>query len=383
MTATAILFWAAIAGLAYIFAGYPLLVYAASKLRPRREAGHVDVSDLRAAVLIAAHNETDVLTAKLRQLDAEPRVAAVHVGIDGRSPEVARAAEAAGSGKVQVHRFEQRRGKPAVLSDLMTHVTQPVTIMADARQVLADGALEALVQRLADPAVGVVSGELVFRSDDATSASEGVGAYWTYEKFIRKAEANFRGVPGATGALYAIRTELLRPIAASTLLDDVVIPMQAVEQGSRCVVESAAIIYDRPSTDPGREAIRKRRTIAGAAQLVLAQPRWLLPWHNPIWWEFVSHKLARLLAPLLLLIAAVTNVVLATGSRFYLVLLVLHVGFYLAAATGYAAQKLGRRLPGLSIPLMFVTLNGTTLLALADAARGRFKATWTRSEPAA
>ena len=285
----------------------------------------------------------------------------------------------AAAGRVAIHPFAERRGKPAILSELIPQVTEPVIVMADARQTIEPGAIERLLDRLADPGVGVVSGELVFRSDDAaTSTSEGVGAYWKYEKFIRKSEARFRGVPGATGALYAIRTDLARPITPTTLLDDVVIPMQAVEQGYRCVFEPAAIVYDSPVTEPGRESIRKRRTIAGAAQLAIDQPRWLLPWRNPIWWEFVSHKLGRLAAPLLLVIALLTNTALAIDSVFYRVLLALHLLFYVAAAAGYLAQRLQWRLPGLSIPLMFVTLNGTTALALTDAARGRFTATWKR-----
>ena len=381
MTAAAVCFWVAIAGLAYVFVGYPATVWLASRLRPMRPGQTLDVSDTQVAVLIAAHNETDTLAAKLRQLMAEPRVAAVHVGIDGGSPEVVAAIEPLRSDhpdRIAVHAFAARRGKPAVLSDMMPQVAQPITVMADARQRLGEGAIEALVRRLADASVGVVSGELVFEAEDATSSAAGVGAYWRYEKLIRRSEANFRGVPGATGALYAIRTELMRPIAENTLLDDVVIPMQAVETGAKCVFEPAALVYDRPTTEPGREAVRKRRTIAGAAQLAIAQPRWLLPWRNPIWWEFGSHKLARLLAPLLLVAALAANVALATGSQFYLLLLGLHLAFYAVAGLGYLAQRLGAKLPGASVPLMFVTLNGTTALALVDAARGRFTAAWRR-----
>ena len=47
-----------------------------------------------------------------------------------------------------------------------------------------------------------------------------------------------------------------------------------------------------------QEAIRKRRTIAGAAQLIRLFPEWLSPTRNPLWFEYVSHKLLRLLAPL-------------------------------------------------------------------------------------
>ena len=386
----AALFWLSIAGLGYIFVGYPLLVWVASRLTGSTEtelkrSGGAATEPLTATVLIAAHNETDTLVRKLHQLIACDAVAAVRVGIDGASDDVVAAVESVADARVRAVPFPERQGKPAILSKLIPTVTTPVIVMADARQPLAPEAIEALLDRLQDPDIGVVSGELVFRPADeavdgaaANSTSEGVGAYWRYEKFIRKCESNFRGVPGATGALYAIRTSLARPIADNTLLDDVVIPMQAVETGAKCVFEPRAVVYDQPSTQPGKEAIRKRRTIAGAAQLAIAQPRWLLPWRNPIWWEFVSHKLARLAAPLLLVVALAANAWLARESRLYAVLLGLHLAFYAAAALGYAAQRAGRRLPGLSLPLMFVTLNATTALALLDASRGRFQAAWKR-----
>ena len=379
--------WISVLGLGYIFVGYPLLVWIAARLRPRRPGPAVDVSNLTATVLIAAHNETDTLARKLRQLLDQPRVTAIRVGVDGAAPEVIAACESVGDDRVGVIPFPDRCGKPAILSQLIPDVATPVTVMADARQQIAADAIDALIERLADPEVGVVSGELVFHSSDAaTAASEGVGAYWTYEKLIRKSEAAFRGVPGATGALYAIRTDLAHPIPGNTLLDDVVIPMQAVESGARCVFEPRAIVYDAPTTEPRKEAIRKRRTIAGAAQLAVAQPRWLLPWRNPIWWEFVSHKLARLLAPLLMVVALAANIAIVcldnpTGNVFtvYDVLFVGQLLFYAAAFFGAVAQRAGLRLPLVSVPLMFVTLNGTTALALWDALRGRFTATWKRS----
>ena len=100
---------------------------------------------------------------------------------------------------------------------------------------------------------------------------------------IRKAESRFRSVPGATGAFYAIRRTLYKPVPANTILDDVMIPMQIIEQGYRCLLASRAYAYDMPSQSTSQEAIRKRRTIAGNYQLMLLRPAWLLPWNNPVW----------------------------------------------------------------------------------------------------
>ena len=124
--------------------------------------------------------------------------------------------------------------------------------------------------------------------------------------------------------------------------------------------------------------MRKRRTIAGCAQLVSSQPRWLLPWKNPIWWEFVSHKLLRLVSPLLLVAAFLSNWALASVPH-YGWLLSGQLAFYGLACLGWGVARTGRKLPLVGTVLMFVSLNTTTVLALWDACRGRFRATWQRS----
>ena len=380
MSAVAVIFWVSVFLLAYIYAGYPLLVWALGRVRPfvpRRE-----VFTGRMSVVIVGYNEASRLSQKLQSLmasDCASLIEDVLIGSDGSDDNTAEVIANFGDPRVRLVSFEERRGKPAVLNDLVPQCRTELVILMDARQALDPSALSRLAACFADERVGVVSGELVFRSEHADStAAEGIGAYWKYEKFIRKSESRFRSVPGATGALYAIRKSLFRPIPPQTLLDDVVIPMQAIEQGYRCLIEPGAIAYDTPSQSSQQESVRKRRTIAGAAQLVINQPRWLLPWKNPIWIEFVSHKIARLCSPALLVTAAVANIALAS-QLLYGVLVGLQFAFYAAAGVGFIFQRQGKKSSLFGLPLMFVSLNTTTTAALWDALRGRFHATWQRA----
>lgn len=380
MSPVALIFWLSLVLLAYIYAGYPLLVWLLGRVRPltpRRE-----IFTGRMSVVIAGYNEGGRLAQKLESLfasDCASQIEDVLIGSDGSDDSTAEVIAAYGDPRVRLVTFTERRGKPAVLNDLVPQCRTELVILMDARQALEPSALSRLAACFADKRVGVVSGELVFRSEHADStAAEGIGAYWKYEKFIRKSESRFRSVPGATGALYALRRSLFRPIPEQTLLDDVVIPMQAIEQGYRCLIEPGAIAYDTPSQSTQQESIRKRRTIAGAAQLIINQPRWLLPWKNPIWLEFLSHKIARLCSPALLLVAAGTNIALA-GQPLYCFMLTLQFCFYTAAGVGYLFQRQGKKSSLFGLPLMFVSLNTTTTGALWDAVRGRFRATWQRS----
>lgn len=386
---TELAFWISLLALFYIYAGYPLLVRGLAKVFPmRRQMADLIALDSndesqRVSVVIASSNDGEVLRTKLVQLlhsDQSRFIREILVGSDGSIDETTKLVSEIEDDRIRLFEFELQRGKPAVLNDLVPQCQSDIIVLCDARQLLSVDAIPAMLANFADPQVGVVSGELVFRADsEESTAARGIGAYWRYEKSIRKAEARFRSVPGATGALYAIRKELFQPIPESTLLDDVVIPMQAVAEGYRCVFEQRAIAWDSPSQSLGRESIRKRRTIAGAAQLIVNHPSWLLPWKNPIWLEFVSHKLLRLASPFLLVIVLATNYQLASTGLFYSALQILHVCFYYCALAGWMCQRFGQPSVLFGLQLTFMTLNVTTLAALWDAARGRFRVTWQRS----
>lgn len=383
MTVPLIIFWLSLCGLTYIYLGYPALIGLLARCRrrpPRRGEWTEPVS-----IVMVVHNEAGTLPQKLASLrqpgcdELVGEILIVSDGSDDGTDELINA-EAATDARIRLIAHTERRGKPANLNDAIPQCRHAVVVLTDARQELAPQALRELCANFADPQVGVVSGELVFRErEGATTASAGIGFYWRYEKWIRRQESEYFAVPGATGAFYAIRRELFAPIPDSALLDDVQIPMQAVTQGARCVFEPAAVIFDRPSTSPKQESIRKRRTIAGTAQLMLHHPGWVLPWKNRIWCQYVSHKLFRLMSPLLLVAVMASNVALAMESRTYTVLLVLHCGMYAAAGLGWGLQRAGVRSAVFGPPLMFLSLNLTTAFALCDAARGRFRVTWQKS----
>lgn len=375
-----ILFWISIIMLGYVYAGYPILILGLSKLFPKKI--NQSTFDGKISVVIVVYNEAARLKAKLDSIfacDRSDQIIEVLIGSDGSDDDTSKVLEEYSDKRVRLIHFSDRRGKPSVLNDVVTQTTGDVVLLTDARQAIDKPAIGMLVDNFSDENIGVVSGELVLRAAGSEStAAAGIGAYWKYEKMIRNAEGRFQSVPGATGAFYAIRRELFKAIPSETLLDDVVIPMQAVTQGKRCIFESGAFAFDEPSQSTKQESIRKRRTIAGNAQLVLLNPQWLLPWKNPIWIQFLSHKLGRLICPLFLILAFITNVLLLQNP-IYQIMFGLQILFYSAAVLGWLLQKFGKKSKVLGLFLMFVSLNTTTVFALWDAARGRFRATWKRA----
>jgi cellulose synthase/poly-beta-1,6-N-acetylglucosamine synthase-like glycosyltransferase len=232
-------------------------------------------------------------------------------------------------------------GKAAALNAAVAAARHEVLVFADARQHFATDALRYLVRPFDDPRVGGVSGELMIDADAAPAAgagqspvAEGVGLYWRYEKWLRQHESDIGSTLGATGAIWALRRAAWRPLPPRTLLDDVLAPMRAVLDGHRVVFAPEARAYDRSSPDADTERRRKVRTLAGNYQLLRLEPRLLSPFANPVWLQFVSHKLGRLVVPYALVALLASSAVLAHAGVIYAAALTLQVAFYVLAAHG-------------------------------------------------
>ena len=123
--------------------------------------------------------------------------------------------------------------------------------------------------------------------------------------------------------------------------------MRVVLAGYRVVFNERARAFDRAAADADAEARRKVRTLAGNYQILALEPRLLLPWHNPVWLQYLSHKLGRLLVPYALLAIFFASIVLTGGSgqifSVYGAALTGQVLFYLLAGRWRAARA--RRAP--------------------------------------
>lgn len=360
-----LLFWLSVFFIFYTYAGYPLLLWLKGKTMPKPiQKGSVQPS---VVIVIVAHNESSRIEAKiescLKQNYPQDKLSILVVS-DGSTDQTNELVSRFAIPQVRLLAHESRRGKASCLNDGVAHSTQPVIVFTDARQRLHPDAVKRLVSHLTDANVGAVSGELVFEDENGTPFSEGLGAYWAYEKFIRNQEALSGSVIGVTGALYAMRRSCFKPIPPETILDDVAIPMLAAMDGWRITFEKGAIAYDAPSTDAAREKIRKVRTIAGNFQLTKLFRQTLSPIHNPLWLRFVSHKIMRLLGPFALASALLANTQLAReNSGFYFWLWTAHMGTYVLLFLAIRFPHL-QKLRTIRLGVTFLYLNFFALLGL-------------------
>jgi cellulose synthase/poly-beta-1,6-N-acetylglucosamine synthase-like glycosyltransferase len=225
----------------------------------------------------------------------------------------------------------------------MQRATGEILLFLDIRPWIERDALQLLISNFADPHVGCVAGELVLREDGHDAGAKAIGGlYWRYEQWIRNCEAKVDSPLGVYGGFYAIRRKLASALPEGTILDDMLQPLSVIRQGYRSVVDVRARVYDIWPKSLRGEFHRKVRTLAGNFQLLQLAP-WLLSGHNRLRFELISHKLMRLLVPILLVVLLASSTLLASHSVLYMGALASQIVFYLLAVLGSA-----RNIPGLT-----------------------------------
>ncbi len=377
MQSAGVVFWLAFAFIAYTYALYPLGIWLLSRLRAEEAA---DPQRVRVwpsvTVVVAVYNEQERVRAKienLRALDYPSEQLRILFVSDGSTD--ATNARIATQPGVELLAYLERRGKPHALNRALGQVSSEIVVFTDVRQMLDPQAVRFLVARLQAPQIGAVSGELVHR-DPVTHAAAHIGLYWRYEKWIRKAESRFASTVGVTGALYAIRRADYVPLSEDALLDDFEIPMQIVRRGHRVVFENGALIYDELQPDTVGERKRKIRTLTGNFQAFARHPWLFSPWHNPVWVQFLSHKVFRLFVPYALVILLGASL-LATGTG-YALAAAAQLLFYAASLAGLAFAR-WRRNRLISFAVVFFELNWAAVLAMRNVLAGRIDARWEKT----
>jgi cellulose synthase/poly-beta-1,6-N-acetylglucosamine synthase-like glycosyltransferase len=364
----------ALAALAYTYAGYPLVALVWARVAPRtfaRDDGFVPT----VSVCLAVHDGESYVARKLgslQSLDYPPNQLEILVYSDGSSDRTNAIVRelALRDPRIRLLSNDRRLGKPAALNRLRRAARGEVLMMTDVRQTVHPSALRAMVGRLADPAVGCVSGCLVLEGDT------GAGAYWRYERFIRSAEARIGAMVGVSGSLYVVRRTDLGELPEDVLLDDMFVPLRLALEKKRIVLCDEAEAYD-DACDDDREFSRKVRTLAGNYQLVALMPALLVPGKCPVWFQLVSHKLLRLVCPWALALAFVASFFLAFDTTLgpvelvvYRTLALAQLGFYALAALGPRAGRVA------ALARTFVVLNAAALVGLWRYARGTQAVTW-------
>lgn len=293
-------FWGSLIGLAYLFAGYPLILAVLRLFRHRRVPLTIDDWP-SVCLLVAAHDEDAVIEKKVQnslELDYPAGRLTIVVASDGSTDRTNQIVRRYADRGVVLHAFPRRRGKIATITDAVRQVTEDVIVFTDANAFLRPDAVRALVRNFAHPGVGAVSGDVVLTGERAALATS-EDLYYRYERWLQRVESEVGSMVGVDGALYAVRRELFVPPPADTVLDDMAVPMAVIRQGYRVVFDTDSMAFEHGARSAWEEFSRKTRIVAGAVQL-LKRGRHQIPWRAPqAVFSLLSHKVLRWLSPLI------------------------------------------------------------------------------------
>jgi len=368
-------FWGAVGFVCYTYIGYLAWLCVRRWARPQPVQAAAYFPSI--SINLIVHNEAKSLSRKLgRLLEIEypDRKKEMIVVSDGSTDDTNRIlSEFASTSPVRVILKQENQGKAAGLNDAINASNGEIVVFTDARQQVEANAVARLVENFVDPSIGCVSGELHLGDPRVGENTRRMGTYWRLEKLVRKMEGASGSVIGASGALYAVRRNLLVPVPQETILDDVFIPMEVVRQGARVTIDSRARVWDVPDLGTRREFARKVRTLSGLYQLLQLQP-WLLSSRNPVRFEFISHKLLRLAIPFALCAALISSFFLP--EFIYRAALILQLSFYsLSLCRKFSRHNPVSRMA--DVAFTFILLNAAALVAFANFVAGR-KPAWGR-----
>jgi hypothetical protein len=116
------------------------------------------------------------------------------------------------------------------------------------------------------------------------------------------------------------------------------------------------------------------RTLAGNFQALELERRLLNPFKNRVFFQMVSHKLTRLMAPYFLVTALATNLFLE--GPFFKLTLVLQVAFYLALFLRFTPLVATRLGGPIRVAWTFVVLNAAAVGGLCVFLSRKEKGVW-------
>ena len=374
-----IIFWICIVMLAYIYVGYPILVYIVGHLFPKEIVR--GVVGPKVTVLITAFNEQASIAKKLEntlKIEYPREKFEIVVASDGSTDRTDEIVESFRDRGVKLFRQEGRVGKTETQNNAVKITTGDIILFSDATTRYQEDVFETLLPSFADPKVGCVAGRLVYVDDDRTSVGKGLMSYWGYETFLKMAESRATSLIGASGCLYAVRKSAYEPMYPEAC-SDFLICTNIYRKGLRTVFAPEAVCYETTNQRARHELSMRIRVIAQTFTDLWRNRDMLNPFKSGFFGiQLISHKLLRYSVPFFLVAVFVTSTLLAVDSPFFKGVLLMQLAFYFLALGGWFVESTGRHLGPVAIPFYFVLANLASVVAFYKFVRGE---TYTRWEP--
>lgn len=334
----------------YAFMGYPLVLL----LRRRKEWGRDPLYEPTVSLVIAAHNEEDVIEMKLKnsgELDYPKDKLEVILADDGSTDKTGFLASS--SGRARVLSLDWN-GKTAAQNKAVENASGEIIVFSDANAIYHREAIRKLVRNFVDRSVGCVCGELQYKGEKSRE-----NLYWKYEIGLKKLESKSGSLLGANGSIYAVRRNdyITLPVDA---MSDFLEPILILKSGMKVIYESEAVAVEDP---PRYVFSRKRRIILRSLRSLRylkgssASRKAML-----VLWLLFSHKILRWIAPFFFVVLLASTIYMLPSPAFA-VLLAVQLLLYLSGIFSKTVRY-------------FLSVNAASLLATIDFIRGKRITKW-------
>lgn len=372
-------FFFLLAILIYIYLGYPLIIWLLSRLSSNR----IKKSDYTptVSILISAYNEEacieQTINNKLEQDYPGDKLEIIIIS-DESTDNTDRIVQDIADRKqrVKFHRQEPRQGKTAALNTAIEWASGEIIVFSDANSIYEKDAISKLVRNFSDPAVGYVTGKMVYTTGDGSLVGDGCTTYMRYENFIREHETAFNSVVGVDGGIDAVRKELYQPMQPDQL-PDFVLPLMVAAGGKRVVYEKDAVLREPSLIDYSQE-YRMRVRVSLRALWALYDMRELLnPARFPVFsWQLFSHKVLRYFAWVPLTLLFLVNLFLLDEGAFYVIMFCLQIIAYTLAMVGFVRRDRTGNPFYITLCYYFVLINTAAAMAFYQFINGRKQTIW-------
>jgi cellulose synthase/poly-beta-1,6-N-acetylglucosamine synthase-like glycosyltransferase len=361
----------------FVYAGYPALMFAISRLSPRPVI-RADIQP-RVSLIIAARNERRDIAAKLENalaLDYPKDLLQIIVASDCSDDGTDEIVRGFADRGVILSRQSARDGKTRAQHRATLISNGEILVFSDATTRLEPDALRKLARAFADPSVGCVAGRLVYRPEGSSAAATGCRSYWDYERLLKSWESATGSLVGVSGCFYAVRRSCYAKLA-SDLIDDFVIATEMRLQGLRAVYEPEAVCSES-ANHRGRDEFRMRVRVIEQTMNALQRYSRLLDArkHGMFMFQIFCHKTLRYSTPLPLALAFIANSLALGAGHFYQYTFFAQFLFYFAAFIGWLGDRSGVGLGPLALPYYFVLVNAAAPVAFLKFMRGEAHVIW-------
>ncbi|MCR1927177.1 glycosyltransferase [Enterococcus gallinarum] len=258
------LFWISVLLIFYTMVGYPILLILLNKILPHKKIKIDESFSPNVTVIIAAHNEENVIENKIINLlnvDYEKNKYEILVASDFSTDNTNTIVERYSKGfpeNIKLVKVAKRQGKTNAQNEAVTKARGDILVFTDANAMFDKNSIKQLVSYLSDSEVAYVCGKLVYNNDDTSIASESESSYWNLDLAQRKIESDLSSITAGNGSIYAVRKDdyiSIDPIYSH----DSVFPPKYVIYGKRAVFNPNAIAYEKAGESIGDEFSRKVR----------------------------------------------------------------------------------------------------------------------------